>query len=241
MVNGEQVAKKCTNTYYSRRKKMVCNTSMASRIRYYCTRSIIEELEKFLLRKNFALNCELWRNREMGALHANAYDGNLWGEFQTVNGMPFLQKPQNYGFMLNFDFFQPMKHRKDYCVRVAERFKWENIIVVGIVPSLDSEPKDQFLEPAVDELKALFASTFWAAIKSISSDVPDTRKICGFKGHSVILGCSRCLKKFPSGFGEKRDYSGFDRNSWSPRMNEDHWRQATKISRSKTNEEQNFI
>ena len=53
----------------------------------------------------------------MGALHANAYDGNLWGEFQTVNGMPFLHKPQNYGFMLNFDFFQPMKHRKDFSVR----------------------------------------------------------------------------------------------------------------------------
>lgn len=122
-----------------------------------------------------------------------------------------------------------------------------------MVPSLDSEPKDQFLEPAVDELKSLwkgvrlkscpsrFALTFWAAILSISSDVPDTRKICGLKGHSVILGCSCCLKKFPSGFGEKRDYSGFDRNSWSPRVNEDHWRQATKISRSKTNEEQNFI
>ena len=277
IVNGRQVAKKCTNTYYSRRKKMVCNASMATRvtlqsgktcfypIRYYCTRSIIEELEKFLLRENFASNCELWRNREMGDLLADVYDGNLWREFQTVNGMPFLQKPRNYGFMLNFDFFQPMKHRKDYSVGVfylallnlprAERFKWENIIVLGIVPSLDREPKDlnQFLEPAVDELKALwkgvrlrsclsrFALTFRAAVISISSDVPATRKICGFKGHSAILGCSRCLKKFPGGFGEKRDYSGFDRNSWSPRMNEDHWRQATKISRSKTNEDQNFI
>ena len=166
--------------------------------------------------------------------------------------------------MLNFDFFQPMKHRKDYSVGVfylallnlprAERFKWENIIVLGIVPSLDREPKDlnQFLEPAVDELKALwkgvrlrsclsgFALTFRAAV-SISSDVPATRKICGFKGHSAILGCSRCLKKFPGGFGEKRDYSGFDSNSWSPRTNEEHRRQATKISRSKTNAERNSI
>ena len=277
IVNGRQVAKKCTNTYYSRRKKMVCNASMATRvtlqsgktcfypIRYYCTRSIIEELEKFLLRENFASNCELWRNREMGDLLADVYDGNLWREFQTVNGMPFLQKPRNYGFMLNFDFFQAMKHRKDYSVGVfylallnlprAERFKWENIIVLGIVPSLDREPKDlnQFLEPAVDELKALwkgvrlrsclsrFALTFRAAVISISSDVPATRKICGFKGHSAILGCSRCLKKFPGGFGEKRDYSGFDRNSWSPRTNEDHRRQARKISRSKTNAERNSI
>jgi hypothetical protein len=52
------VAKKCSNKYYSRRKKMVCNTNMVPRvtlqngktcfypIRYYCARSIIEELEK---------------------------------------------------------------------------------------------------------------------------------------------------------------------------------------------------
>ena len=118
MVNGRQVAKKCTNTYYSRRKKMVCSASMATKvtlqsgktcfysIKYYCVRSIIEELEKFLLRKNCASNCQLWRNREMGAdLLADVYDGNLWREFQTVNGIPFLQKPRNYGFMLKETHF----------------------------------------------------------------------------------------------------------------------------------------
>ena len=42
-----------------------------------------------------------------GGLLADVYDGNLWREFQTVNGTPFLQKPRNYGFMLNFDFFNP--------------------------------------------------------------------------------------------------------------------------------------
>lgn len=58
MINNRQVAKKCSNKYYSRRKKMVCNTNMVPRvtlqngktcfypIRYYCARSIIEELEK---------------------------------------------------------------------------------------------------------------------------------------------------------------------------------------------------
>lgn len=158
-----------------------------------------------------------------------------------------------------------MKHRKDYSVGVfylavlnlprAERFRWENIIVLDIVPSLDREPKDlnQFLEPVVDELRALwkgvrlrsclsrFTLTFRAAVISISSDVPATRKICQFKSHSALVGCSCCLKKFPGSFGEKRDYSGFDRNSWSPRTNEDHRRQATKISRSKTKAEQKSI
>ena len=125
IVNNRQVPKRCSNTYYCRRKKMVCNNSMVTRvtlqngktcfypIKYYCARSIIEELEKFLLRKDFASNCELWRNRQ---LTDGLLDGNLWKEFQTVNGTPFLQKPRNYAFMLNFDFFQPFKHRKDYSV-----------------------------------------------------------------------------------------------------------------------------
>ena len=48
-----------------------------------------------------------------------------------------------------------------------------------------------------------FPLTFCAAVISILPDVPATRKICGFKSHLVLLGCSRCLKKFPGGFGEK--------------------------------------
>ena len=142
-------------------------------------------------------------------------------------GTSFLAKTRNYAFMLNFDFFQPMKHRKDYSVGAlylalnlprAERFKWQNIVEGIIVPSLDKEPIDlnQFLEPAIDELKALwkgiplksfvsrFALTFCAAVISMSSHVPATRKICGFKGHSAIRGCSRCLKEFPGSL-EKRE------------------------------------
>ena len=57
----------------------------------------------------------------------------------------------------------------------------------------------------------------------------------------MLLGCSRCLKRFPGGFGEKRDYSGFDRNRWNPRTNEEHRRQAMKIARSKTKQERNLI
>lgn len=278
MINNRQVAKKCSNTYYLRGKRMTCNATIVTKvilqngkscfypIKYYCSNSIIDELEKFLLRKNFASSCELWRNRSIGEdMLADVYDGNLWKEFQSVDGAAFLEKPRNYGFMLNFDFFQPMKHRKDYSVGVfylatlnlprSERFKWENIIVIGIVPSLDREPKDlnEFLEPAVDELKALWKGvrlksslsriplTFRAAVMSVSSDIPATRKICGFKSHSAVLGCSRCLKKFPGSFGEKRDYSGFDRNLWKPRTNQDHRREALKIRQCKTNVGRNSL
>jgi hypothetical protein len=71
--------------------------------------------------------------------------------------------------MLNSDFFQPMKHRKDYSVGVfylvllnlprAQRFKWENVIIVGIVPSMDKEPKNLnvlFYDPTLKELQKLW-------------------------------------------------------------------------------------
>ena len=105
----------------------------------------------------------------------------------------------------------------------------------------------------MDELKALwkgvkikaslsrFALTFRAAVFCVSSDVPATRKICGFKGHSAQLECSRCLKKFLGGFGEKRDYSGFNRSSWKPRTNEEHRRMAIKITQCKTKARKNFL
>ena len=49
-----------------------------------------------------------------------------------------------------------------------------------------------------------------AALTGISCDLPAIRKVCGFPGHSAMLGCSKCLHKFKSGsFGEKLDYSGF--------------------------------
>ena len=55
----------------------------------------------------------------------------------------------------------------------------------------------------MDELKALwkgvkikaslsrFALMFRDAVLCVYTDVPTTRKICGFKGHSAQLGCAR--------------------------------------------------
>jgi hypothetical protein len=270
-VNNKQVAKTCSNFHYSRKKKQICNSPLVTKvqlkngkslfypIKYYCCNSITSELEKLVLCKNIPESCEAWRKRNVdNNLLADVYDGELWKQFQTVKGKDFLKVPRNYGFMLNFDFFQPMKHRKDYSVGVfylallnlprAQRFKWENIIVIGIVPSLDTEPANlnEFLQPAIEELKALwkgvklrsclsrFPLTFRAAVMSTSSDIPATRKLCGFKGHSAIYGCSRCMKQFPGEFGEQRDYSGFDRSLWKARTNEEHRRAANKIQNCKT-------
>ena len=102
MVNNRQVAKTCSNTYFSRGRKMTCNATIVTRvtlqngkscfypIKYYCTNSIIEELEKFVQRQNFASNCELWRKREQGSfknidLHANEEFGHLYHSVNLYN------------------------------------------------------------------------------------------------------------------------------------------------------------
>ncbi|CAB4038564.1 Hypothetical predicted protein, partial [Paramuricea clavata] len=136
--------------------------------------------------------------------------GKLWKDFAKFKNKDFLNLPRNYGLMLNFDYFQSMKHGNDYSVGVlylvvlnlplGERFKWENVIVVGIIPNMDQEPKslNEFLRPLVDELKVLWKvvclasdfSTipllFRAALLCTSCDIPASRKLCGLKGHSAF-------------------------------------------------------
>ena len=68
-----------------------------------------------------------------------------------------------------------------------------------------------------------------AALNCVACDIPAARKVCGFVGHSANLACSKCLKVFPTkAFGEKSDYSGFDRTLWTPRQLENHRNYAYK-------------
>ena len=61
------------------------------------------------------------------------------------------------------------------------------------------------------------------ALLSVMCDIPATRKLCGFTGHSAALGCSKCLKKFSWSSTEmKLDFSGYDRDSWEARTNAEY-------------------
>ena len=52
---------------------------------------------------------------------------------------------------------------------------------------------------------------------------------------TIFSGCSKCFKEFPrASFGDKPDFSGFDRESWEPRSNEDHRAAAEKVRQAKT-------
>ena len=113
----------------------------------------------------------------------------------------------------------------------SERFKQENVILVGIIPPFLHEPPtlNTFLRPLVDELKVfwtgvrlntaespIYKPLFKLALMCVACDIPAARKCCGFKGHSANYGCSCCLKFFPGAIGNK-NFSGFDRSQWTPR------------------------
>ena len=52
---------------------------------------------------------------------------------------------------------------------------------------------------------------------------------------TIFSGCSKCFKEFPrASFGDKPDFSGFDRESWERRSNEDHQAAAEKVHQAKT-------
>ena len=62
-----------------------------------------------------------------------------------------------------------------------------------------------------------------AALLSVSCDIPASCKVCGFTGHSAYHGCSQCLVEFPTEtFGDKPDYSNFDRKTWQKRTELQH-------------------
>lgn len=188
MVRNKTVAKTCSKT-------RTCNSPLVKRvtlkdkhekfypIKFYCYNGIINELERILQFKDIPEQCESWRTtfNEADDTLADVHSGRIWKEFQTYKGKDFLKSQRSLGLMMNFDFFQPIKHRKDYSVGVlylaiinlprSIRFKWENIVVVGIIPTMNGEPKNlnEFLKPAVHELHCLWKGLH---LKSALSIIP---------------------------------------------------------------------
>lgn len=249
--HGTVIPMRCSNILFPLGKAKHCNTKLVNKVilkngitrfyplKVYCWKSIISQLESILQREGFPDLCEHWRSRQVKELVlSDMYDGEVWKNFEWHDGTHFFDQERHYGLILNVDWFQPFKRRSDYPVGViyfavmnlprSERFKFENIILGGIIPSLDSEPKlHTFLDPCVDELNALWKGVMistsltpvllkvFAALLCVAADIPATRKFCGFVGHSANRACSKCFKYFVGGFGEKKDFSGFqDRASW---------------------------
>ena len=168
-----------------------------------------------------------------------------FGSFLSYNGKPFLSLPNNYAFSINIDWFQPYE-RTQHSEGViymsvmnlprTERFLQENIVLIGVIPG-PHEPSltiNSYLRPLVDELKKLWHGVrlrtsedvgvlVRAALLCVACDIPAARKTCGFLSHMATKGCSKCQISFPTeAFGEKPDYSNFDRSSWEPRTGSMH-------------------
>ena len=111
-------------------------------------------------------------------------------------------------------------------------------------PREPSKTLNSYLAPLVQELKQLWTGMVMksasggsvlvhAALICTACDIPASRKVSGFVSHNAYRACSRCLKSFPTkAFGEKADYSGFDRSTWEPRNNSSHRYYASKHKNS---------
>ena len=245
-------------------KKVICkgNVSKFYPIKVYCLNSVISGIEAVLKRQEVKDVWQHWKDWEDSSdVLRDVYDGKVWQKFLSFNGIPFLSKENGIGLMLNVDWFQPFKNRNDYSVGViyfvilnlprSIRFRSENVIIAGLIPAFKKEPHsiNTFLEPIVKELNQLWKGielqsslsqnsiTFRAALLCVSCDIPAARKCCGFKSHAGRLGCHKCFKEFQGGFGEKRDYSGFDRQNWKPRTKSLHNLYSRKVKNARTKTE----
>lgn len=224
-------------------------------LKVYCYTSLQYYLEKILNRPGLCDLCDKWKTRKYDKdVFRDIYDGKVWSDFKVYNGKPFLLNKFTYGLMLNIDWFQPCKHTQ-YSVGAIYltimnlprevRFKQENVILIGLIPG-PSEPKhdiNQFLLPLVKDLLDLWKGvemkvlgtmvSVHCAVLCVTSDIPASRKVCGFLGHAAELGCSKCYKKFPGSLGN-RNYSGFDRSKWIMRTVEKHRSNIGMIKKSAT-------
>ena len=217
----------------------------------YCYNSLKSNLDRLFAQPDFVELCEHWRKRNHASgIMSDVYNGNIWLDFQVVSGKPFLAAPFNLAYSLNIDWFQPYKLTQSSVgviyltilnlprsVRNSQKY----VLLVGIIPG-PHEPKrdiNSFLKPLVDELQLLWSGQYIripslpnlqlvrAALVCIACDLPASKKVAGFLGHTARLGCSKCLKVFSGGFGNT-DYSGFNRALWPPRTKEEHYTAAKR-------------
>lgn len=280
LIEGQQQSRKCNNiifpnhTQVGRRRPcgepllkivQLQGTTKLYPFKTYCYKSIALSLSSFVQRPDFEEKCEIWRSRrqEPGFL-ADVFDGEIWKEFQCSDKKYFLKDKQNYGIMLNLDWFQPYEHVQ-YSVGVMyavilnlpreERFKIKNVILIGIIPDMKKEPSvPSFIGPLIDELKVGWnegfllksykkkneETTFKVALMCVGCDIPATRKLCGFLGHSATLGCSKCYKSFPGDIGHKC-YGGFEVNEWPKRNLADHRNNMNLVKNARTQTERDRL
>ena len=165
--------------------------------------------------EGFVNACQDWRqNVAKPNTYEDVYNGNIWKDFSSYNGIPFLSASFNYALHLNVDWFNPFdctQHSEGviylsiFNLPCKKRFKQSNIVLAGIIPG-PKEPElhiNSFLQPLVNDLKELWQGVQMltssnipvvvrAALLCVGCDIPAARKVSGFLGHRATKGCSRC-------------------------------------------------
>ena len=209
-------ARKCTYVKWPqhniRRFRQPCNTQLYqgnSNIpkHMYCLKPASEYLQTFVRHSDFVSRCNRWRKRNIDStLLADIYDGRLWKE--EADG--YLENDHNLYGLINIDWFQPFKHTTEpvgaiYLVLAnlprELRFKEDNVMLLGLLPGPD-EPSlnvNTFIGPLIDDFIRLetgirmadssrFGNIYRLRILGSSSDLPATRKLCGFMSYSSKYG-----------------------------------------------------
>lgn len=252
--SSKHLRKPCGNTLLKEvemggKKKLVPHKT-------YCYYPFQKSFKQLLERDGIMDLCEQWKSDTTDAhVLSDVHHGQIWKEFADPNRHDFLNQENTYGLMMNLDWYQPYKYVR-YSVGViymailnlprTERFKRENVVIVGIIPHCKTEPKtNTFLKPLVDELLSMWnigvtikdkngATVICrAALICVGCDIPACRKVSGFLGHSAKKGCHRCAIEFKGTVGTM-DYGNFDRDAWPKRTYESHIDQVRQIKVAKT-------
>ena len=219
-----------------------------------------KSMGRLVKRQGFLESCELWRKRSnlipSGHL-GDIFDGRVWKDFSSPEMQNFLSSPHSYLLTMNVDWFQPYE-RHTYSLGAIYltiqnlprnvRFKPENVILVGVLPG-PREPRrtvNSYLTPLVIELQKAWNSGFSLptclgveitvklALSCVACDIPASRKVSGFLGHTAALGCNKCMKVFSTHADGFRDYSGCDEGNWQRRDGVTHRRNVDQVAKETT-------
>lgn len=167
----------------------------------YSYKSILDTLKTFVSRNDFWLKCNSWKVgrdfRSASDILADVESKERCGVTCCLlggRGEPFLAGDRALAMMLNVDWFQPFKLAR-YSVGVLylvimnlprhERFKVENVILVGVIPGPHEPSKsiNTYLSPMVDGLLLLWNGWRFAGeiirdiLLCVASDLPAARKV----------------------------------------------------------------
>ena len=183
------------------------------------------------------------------AITHDIWDGHVLRDFLGPDGKPFISPRFNgegrYVFSLCMDGFNPFLNKEAgkkvstgaiymVCLNLppAERYKIENMFLVGIIPG-PHEPSvhqiNHLLRPLVDDLKdfwepgvhykttAMFPSgrLVRCAVIPLVCDLPAARQMAGFASYSSTNFCSFCLQKLD-------DIDDLDHEHWEYRTCDEH-------------------